>query len=484
MQNILQRWQDLPREDLFSFWQAEVQLRKELRQDLSGYRELKIQNQEQYDFLRLSLAYGENQPVFLHILFYNMESLPVQEELLQGAMHLRQEFLRFLPEMIVAANLPPQRLQFLINLYREEFSDQYQEIIAILSKEQCKYLLERTANPSLRKMLKDDYARHHQLLAQSHYGLVHDLPSGNYPTVFGDKTDLLKQAVQQLTFTSTGHSENPFLQLGQYLEVAEQLYLLGMLNEALALLQLVYQQWMADREHLSAQDDSILYRSINRILTKTLSIYALLNSSTPHRYSEYLYQCNYPELLADKNAQIYLHLYQNLHASQDSDPQYTVIEMSHILRQYEFHLANPLAECLINHGNLDDHTWDILLAEIGYDLTTMPHRALTTMDLLLFLIRHQRIIITKSWAAKLLQNYLSLYQWIPAAQFFNPDIYKQLAPSVDGELYKEAEIIRAIAFQHTRCSIQDLYQNRPDRFKDENNPFLRQMLLGSFLGVK
>ena len=486
MLNILQRWQDLPRDDLFTFWQNEVQLRKELRRDLSEYRELKIQSKEQYDFLRLSLAYGEHRPVFLHILFYNMDSLAVQSELLQGPMHLSQEFLRFLPRMIAAENLSPQRLQFLINLYREEFADQYQEILAALGEDQCKYLLDRTANQSLRKMLKDKYSQHHQQRSGIHYGLVHEQSSNSYPSVFGDKADLLKQAVQQLTFTPADHTENLFLVLDLYLEVTEQLYMLGMLNEGLALLHLVYQQWTTGRDRMSAEDQNILYKSISRILAKTLPIYALISSSTPYRYSEYLYQRYYPELLADKNAQIYLHLYQNLQASHDSDPQYTMIEMSYICRHHEFNQAqaHKLADYFINDSVFDDNTWRNLLEEIDRDLITMPHRALTIMEILRFLARHKKIVLTKSWAGKLLQNYLSLYQWLPAAQFLNADIYDQLAPSVDGELLKQTEKMRSMASKYTRHSVRDLYQNRPDRSKDENNTVLQQMLLGSFLGVK
>ncbi|HRW12744.1 MAG TPA: hypothetical protein P5549_06425 [Syntrophomonas sp.] len=483
MRNILQRWKELPRDDLFTFWQEEVQLRKELRQARCEYRELAIESKEQYDFLRLGLAYGGHRTAFLQILFYNMDSQTVQNQLLQGPLPLYQAFLRFLPRIITAEKPSSQRLQFLISLYREDFAQEYQEILANLEEEHCKYLLDRTANQSLRTMLKDKNAQHHQQRTQSHYGLLYR-PTPSCPTLFGDKTALLKQTVQRLATPPIDHRENLFLALGYDLESAEQLFMLGMLEECLALQHFVYQQWTTGRSELSVEDDALLFKAISRNLAKSLSLYALISNAMPYRYSASLYHRYYPEIPADKNAQAYLHLYQSLQTSHDSNPEYTMIELAHICRQHGLNEVIQWVSSLIDHAVADEPTVASLLAEIDRDLTAMPHRALTNMRLLLFGARHRKIVPTRSWAGKLLQNHLSLFQWFPAASFLNQSIYEQLSASVEDEQQKEADRLWLIASQYTRGSIRELYQQQTERFKNENNPILQQLLLGSFLGVK
>jgi len=484
MQNLLQRWQDLPREDLFSFWRNEAQLKKELRQSLSGYREIKIQSSSQYVFLRQSLAYGEYKPVFMQILFFNLDSLAVQNELLHGSLQLCEEFLRYLPSAIAAEKSSPHSLQFLINLYRDDFKDCYEAILAVLGEEECAYLLERTANPKLRNQLKSRCSQLVQEQAESHHGLLQPVTVSNHPTLYGDKIDLLIKSVRSLTFAPEKQPENLIFHLNQYLDAAEQLYMLGMLNECLALLQVVYQQWITGREELHPEDNNQLYKSIRRLLSKSLSIYALLGSCTPYKFSQDLYRQYFPELQAENSARVYLNAYQNLLINLNGNAQNTWLEMNHLFLQLEPGEDDWLAAYFINDTQFDENTLNRLLAKIDRDLAVLPHRAFTAMEILRFLAHRQKILMSKALAGRLLQNYLALYKWIPAAPFFNRDIYTQLAPSADSDLQNEAEKQWSTASKYTRHSIQDLYLNHPDRFKAENNIFLQQMLLGSFLGVK
>lgn len=482
MRNVLQHWQDLPRDDLFSFWRNEVQLKKDLRQNLSGYRDFKIQSKSQYVFLRQSLAYGEYKPAFMQILFFNMDSLAVQNELLQGHWQLCEEFLRCLPQIIAVEKSPPQSLQFLINLYRDECKDCYDDILSVLGYEECDYLLERTANHNLRKMLKSRCAQLHQQQSETHHGLLQSA-AGNYPTIFGDKIDLLKQTVGLLLFTPETNPENFFIYLTKYLEAAEQLFMLGMLNECLVLLQIVYRQWAAGRENFLPEDYNSMNKSISRILSKSLSMYALLNSSFPYQFSQNLYQQNFPELRPENNAQIYLQIYQNMHTNLESNMNYTLIEITHSFLQLDQGEDDLLAGYFINGAELDENNLRQLLAKIDRDVTVMPHKALSTMEILRFLTYSHKIHMSKPLAGRLLQNYLALYQWIPAAPFLNRNILDQLGKSTDYDLQNEAEKRWLTARKYTRHSIQDLYLAHPDRFKDGNNIVLQQMLLGSFLGV-
>jgi hypothetical protein len=481
MRNVLQHWQELPREDLFSFWRSEVQLKKDLRKNLSGCRDFKIQSESQYVFLRQSLAYGEYKPIFMQILFFNMDSLAVQNELLHGPWQLCEDFLRSLPQIIKLEKPLPHSLQFLINLYRDECKDCYENILAVLGYEECDYLLERTANNDLRKMLRSRCTQLHQQQSEIHHGLLHST-AGNHATIFGDKLDLLKQTIRILSFTPETKPENLFIYLSRYLEAAEQLFMLGMLNESLALLQIVYRQWTAGRESFLPEDYNSMNKSISRILSKSLSMNALLNSCFPYQFCQNLLQQNFPELRPENLAQTYLQIYQNIHINNEGNMNYTFIEMTHSFLQLSQGEDDILAAYFINGAELDENKLHKLLAEIDRDLTVMPHKALTAMEILRFLAYSHKIHMSKPLAGRLLQNYLALYKWIPAAPFLNRSILDQLGKATDYNLQNEAEKRWSTARQYTRHSIQDLYLRHPDRFKGENNIVLQQLLLGSFFG--
>lgn len=484
MQNLLQRWQDLPREDLFTFWRNEAQLKKELRQNLYGYRDLKIQSGGQYAFLRQSLAYGEYKPIFMQIIFFNMDSLAVQNELLHGSFQFCEEFLHYLPQAISAEKPSPRSLQFLINLYREDLFDYYEAILAVLDEEECAYLLEKTANPHLRKLLKSQSSKLQQKQSMAHHGLLPSTEKANHPTLYGDKNDLLINAVRLLTPNPQTQSESLVLRINQYLQAAEQLFMLGMLNECLALLQFVYQQLVSDREELRPRDNQQLFKLIRRSLSKSLSIYALLGSCTPYNFSQDLYRQYFPELAADNSARIYLSIYQNLLINLNGNVQYTLLEMKHLFLQLEEDEDDLLVAYFVDGEQFNENALHRLLTKIDGDLTLLPHRALTAMEVLRYLLHNQIILMSKPLASRLLRSYLTLYKWIPAAPFFNRDIYAQLAPLADYELQSEAEKQWSLVNNYTRQSIQDLYLNHPDRFKTDNNISLQQLLLGAFLGVK
>jgi hypothetical protein len=484
MQNILQRWQGLPREDLFQFWQKETGLKKELRQARSGYRELKIQNEMEYVFLRQSMAYGEHKPAFLRILFYNMDCLPVQNALLGGPLPLCHDFLQYLPAAIAAEKPSPQHLQFLINLYREDFHRYFETIVSSLGTEECDYLLGRTANNRLRKLLKDRYSRLNQEQSEGHYGLLQSDPEvPPYLTLYGDKIDLIRQTIRLLALDQETLLYNPMGCLKAYLEAADQLFMVGMLSDCLTLLHEVYQQWQPRKTDFLTEDNNGINRSINRILGKSLAVYALLNSSSACQYSLDIYHHYFPELLLDNTSRLYLQLYQNLQMNRQGNPQYSFIEMTDVFMQLGQREDDELPRYFRDRQDLSPDILARILEELSQDLTVSPPKALVTMEILRALARANRIIMSKQLASQLLRNYLDLYRWIPSPRFLNHDIYRQLAELVDDELRNEAKQFLTCRSKYTNHAIRELYKIHPDKFKGENNIILRQMLLGSFLGV-
>lgn len=484
MQNILQRWQGLPREDLFQFWQKESRLKKELRQSPSSYHELKIQNEMEYVFLRQSMAYGEHKPVFLRTLFFNMDCLPVQNALLGGPLALCHDFLQFLPAAIRTENPSPQHLQFLINLYREEFHGYFETIVSSLGAEECDYLLGRTANNSLRKLLKDKHSRLNREQSEGHYGLLQSDPTvPPYLTLYGDKTDLIRQAIRLLELDQETLLYNPMGCLKAYLEAADQLFMAGMLSDCLALLHGVYQQWQPRKTAFLTEDNNGINRSINRILGKSLAVYALLNSSSACQYSLEIYHHYFPELLVDNTSRLYLQLYQNLQMNRQGNPQYSFLEMTDVFMQLGQREDDELPRYFRSRQDLNADVLARISEELRRDLTISPHKALVTMEILRDLARNNRIFMSKQLASQLLRNYLDLYRWIPSPRFLNHDIYRQLAESVDDELRSEAKQFLTCRSKYTNHAIRELHKNHPEKFKGENNIILRQMLLGSFLGV-
>lgn len=481
MQSILQRWQELPRDDLFAFWQDEFQLRKALRQHSSSWRGLKIQDRDQFVFLRQSLAYGEYKNVFMQIMLDNLDSQAVQRGLLQGPLHLAEEFLRFLPQAISSGGSSRQNLQFLISLYREDFNDCYRDILAVLEEPECKGLLDKTANQNLRKLLKDRCAQLRQDQADVHGGLLQPGSAGDYPTIYGEKADLLRQAAGSLTGMAAAPMENLFLHITRLLETAEQLFMLGLLNECLALLHSALDQWRAGKDGLPVEDNHILAKSVSRILAKALPAFALVSDSAPYHYAAALYHAHFPEILPDHNALVYLRLYQSLRDGDGDNVDYDAIALAQGFMRLE-DKNNRLADYFINGTALDEAALQTLLAGIERDVTVMPHRALAVMEILRFLNRSGRLFLSKPAFNALLRHYLDLYQWLPAAPFFNRSIWEQLSPAADYGLQTVAEKVRATAVNFTRSSIRRLWTEQPEKFINEDSATLRQKLLGSFLG--
>ncbi len=480
MQNILAHWQSLPREDLFQFWQDELALKKELRTGLSGYREIKLNSEAEYDFLRHSLAYSEYKEQFLTILFFNMNCQPVQNAVSNGPVELYLDFLLFLPQLLCNENLTTRALQFLINIYREDFHAYFIDIVQSLTEADCDYLIERTANKSLRQLLRDRRSAFVKQNNDVHYGLLNPLNNlPKYPGLYGDKIQIISQAIASIQSiankdltSSTDTSGRKLL-----LETADLLFMAGLLDDCLSLLLLVYRQEIS----FSQDENSLNFKSLNKILRKSLPIYFLLKyPSSAYQHNRESYQTYFPNLLADEASLLYLDLYATLLANYQGNSQYTLLELTQNNNRKDHGENNILLAYLQNPDHLAGEAF-INISQYAHEkISAQPHESFIIMEIIRWLEQVKRIQFTRDISNRLLRDYLQLFQWIPSPMFINNDIRNQLAVGVDEPLKNEVDRILNLRDQYSFTDLRELYTVKPDYFRDS---LAKQLLLGSFLGV-
>lgn len=487
MQNIVDRWQALPREDLFQFWQDELALKKELRNELSGYREIKINNAAEYNFLRQSLAYGEHRELFYTILFFNMNHQPVQYALLNGPIEQYQELLHFLPPILRNEKPYSRSLQFIINIYREDYHACFIDIGRALTESDCAYLMARTARQPLRQLLRK---RQLELVEQNnleHYGLLNPLTDyPKYPTLFGDKIQIINSAITSISrnLNEERAVASNISELESLLETADLLFKAGLLNDCLTVLLLLYKQ--QDRQEISSsqEDNNLFLKSLNKILHKSLPAYYLLSSPTrAYQHSLESYQLYFPRLLGDETSWRYLDLYATLLANYEGNPYYTLLELT----QNNEHKDNEVDTILINYLlKPDDLSGDacLKLSQIAHaQITSSPHESFVIMEIMRWLERVKIITFSREISNRLLHDYLQLFQWIPSPMFLNTGIRKQLSRGEDNDLLDEVDRLISFKNQYSFTGLREIYAAKTSLGINNKDRLGKQLLLGSFLGV-
>lgn len=486
MQTILEKLKTLPQENLFLYWQKELELKKDLRQHLCEYWQVQIEDEVQFNFLKHSLAYTGHKQTFFSIVFLNMNSLQVQSALLAESQGLVQDFLHSLPGLIMQEKRAPRNLQFLINIYREDFMPYYTDILQVLKLEDCEYLLERTANKTLRKLLKDRQTELITLSQDEYYGL-NNLADKHfaYPGLYGDKIGIIKQALANIQTCSHKNHVNPD-ETGRseaLLETAQLLFSAGLLGDSLALLRAIYEKEQT-RKYIEPQDRGLITRTLSRVLHKTLPMYALLAYPLEaFRKADNIYQVFFPGLIPDKKTLLYLELYQTLISLRSGNLQYNLIELADICRN----LNQPDDEIDILH-KLMLQPFEVSPEELTCLLNNMqvqlsPHEAYVTMEMLRFLEKSQLLGFSRENFILILNNYLQLFNWIPSPLFLNRDIMDQMTPGADEQTRQEAERIWQTRNSFSPAEPFDLNRTNPASLTGRDNYFMRPLDLHLFLGV-
>lgn len=486
MQNIMERWQDLPREDLFQFWQDELALKKELRNKFSGYREIRLNNAAEYHFLRQSLAYGEHRELFYTILFLNINHQPIQYTVLNGPLEHVQEFLHFLPQVLRNEKPSPRSLQFLINIYREDYHAYYINIVQTLTEPDCAYLMERTASKPLRQLLQDRQLELGKEDKDEHYGLMNNPDNDpKYPDLYGDKIQTVRSTITGITslFKNDWSGAINSSELESLLETADLLFMVGLLDDCMTLLLLVYQQHIRNELSFSQQDNLVL-KNINKIVRRSLPVYYLLSSPTKaFQLSLDTYQLCFSRLLADEASLRYLDLYATLLTNDKGNPYYTLREMA----QNNERLNNEGYAVLLEYlQRPNDSTEEGLLqlCQVAHaKITASPHESFVIMEIIRWLERVKLVTLSRDISTRLLRDYLQLFQWIPCPMFLNNEIHKQLSRGGDDHLLNQVECLLSFKNRYSFNELRERYAAPAEPGANDRARLEKQLLLGSFLGV-
>ncbi|MDD4802143.1 MAG: hypothetical protein PHF24_04270, partial [Syntrophomonas sp.] len=322
MQNIINDYAKLiGTGDLFHLWQDEYKLRTTLRNVSAAGGSVEIKSREEYYFFKRSLYYN-NPANFFIILFKNMHHMPVLNCVLESGPAFKTDFFYYLLTYILEQRPPAPDLLFLINIYQDNLHSFFEEVVDVMDDELCSYLLPRTIKKPLRKVLK---ARKNRLSEQAR-GKSEDLlqpvyANNEYPTIFGDKIQIITSAINLL---KSEHSDS----LDSLLDGAEMLFKAGLLTDCLAVL-VELAKCQANKNPLFLFREEAYCQKMQQILRKALPFYSLLVCpGDSYRYALRLYRGLFPGFKPDTASLIYLDIHVIAAANLQGYQQYASYEIA------------------------------------------------------------------------------------------------------------------------------------------------------------
>jgi hypothetical protein len=479
MQTIINKFNNsLTDEDLFESWRYEVQLRDEIRATSADQKGVFIKNAEDFHFIKRSLYGNRNSDLFF-ILFQNMPNLSVLNCVLDSSPTFMVDFLHFLRDYLIDQKPQSKDMLFIINMYKERLHPYFSEVIGVMDNELCSYLMARTTNKALRKLIKFRQTEIAQQSQQVHYGLIDPLhPNNDYPTIYGDKIQIMAEAVEYL---KANHRES----IKSLLDGAEMLYKAGLLTDCLAILAGIVKQ-QQDGNVVFLCNDEPYYQQINQLLQKTLPIYTLMvNPADPHRYALELCRSLFPGFNLDPASLLYLDIYTIIVANLQGYHQYARYELTQKAVKILSYRPDDLVVRLLQNPVEKASNEDIAQLEIAVAQrkTALPHESLVILELLRLWYQEKRITLNKESATRLFKYYQQFFHWIPDSLFINEQILQQLGPWLDEATRNGGKLIVAAIqeFSPDKSSLKD--KSNRDISAQESNYLYRQLLLGKFMGV-
>lgn len=465
--------------DIFLAWQNEMRLRQQIRTN-AGREMIRIETSDEFKFLQRCLFYGPEQDVFFDIVYRNIASLTILNCTLQASPDLISGFFDYLARNIVAFKPPARDLQFLLTMYREEFRPYFIEIINNMDAELCGHLLARTSNKDLRKLLKHGQEHTTRDERPEHYGLIdRAVPLDKYPTIFGDKIQIMAAAVNALTAGQNYNlSSTPLNResVNTLLDSADMLFRAGLLSDCLAILTKMVNRPGMDEQSLLLSSEEPFCQQINGLLRKVLPIYSLLASPTDsHRYVLELYRSLFPGFSPDPASLLYLDIHTIVMASLQGHRQYARYELAQKAGKIQgFRPDDSVASILLKSKNvitLEEYSG--LEQAIKQRIVHYPHEVYIIMEVLRLWHSEGRMTFNRETAANLLNHYLRFFAWIPAKPFMNEQVQSQLGLLADEETRSAGERILMV--------IQEMPQSTNS--DSEVYKLRQQLLLGKFMGV-
>lgn len=468
--------------NLFDFWQQEAGLRLQLREQKDS--EISpAQNGDELDFLLRSLYFGGRPDDFFTQLKAALSSASSLQWWKSSPPWLKSEFFSFLSLHLAAET--GKSLQFLIHLYEPDLNHYYTQLLSQLTLNQCRYLLSKTANASLRSLLK---TRERDILTQQenrYYGLLRqqDFNEDSLAAQL-DKPHLIKSALLQLDRTNPQHYTDPYgTDRGRaLLDAVDKVYQGGLIQDALLLMEQIYRTLQSQHRLQEMLGDQRLGPKLTRLVSKIVGTQVLLSGEL--RLSDQaaqFYKQYFPILEAEQSLLGMLSLYEALLSS----PVQAASLPWEILARYE-DIQQLFAEDIWPELGSPESVPDAgksLLEVVASLLSSTPYAAFIIMELSRIMAEHSLIHLDKQYRQQLLIYYLTLWKWVPSQLFMNAGVMNDLAHWSNNSLRQEAERIMSLSEPGKPASLLTDLQKRPDLYRGGAEPIRSQALYGYLLGV-
>ncbi|WP_054695374.1 hypothetical protein [Syntrophomonas palmitatica] len=379
-------------------------------------------------------------------------------------------------------------MQYLIALYREEFYEDFSHIVNILKIDSCEYLLPKTANPALRKLLKSRQQNLQSLQASKRYGDFGQSRSLADSGIFGDKALLLRQAIVLLEKSSAINFHDAYnaRRFELLLGTAEITFRAGLIEDCLAFLLDSYEDYREKTRLADIMEDIKIYKHFQRILRAAIPLYALLYYPwEAAARARDIYLRDFDRLSPDVASLGYLDLYASTALCQNHPTDKAAYELS--AKSQRINKYRPAEPLLLTAAEASQGLNQDRLKELSdlyhQKISSLPHEAFVIMETIRSLNLLRLTPLNSETAKELLAGYLQLWKWIPSPLFINEGIVKQLGPMADDACRQEAHRIIEMMQVYSEDKLQDELAKRPELFRKKGEEIRRSLVKAKYMGV-
>ncbi len=485
MQYILEQYKDISENgELFSFWEQELRLRNALRQTPLTVPVV-VNSKDGVNLLYRSLYFSQRRFDFFKILFANLHFLPVMQWLVSAPAGVMDGFWQFLPWYILNHRVKPGELEFIARIYKDEYAPAIMRVINMLDEDSTVYLLSKTANPGLRQLLKDRQIKLKDFRLESYYGLGEGGKKSDYPTLYGDKVNLIRETITILQDSNADRFRDPYT-IERFLlqtDAAELVFKCGLLEDSLAFLLDIYSDYQQKNRLVEIINDQKIYKELQQLLRAVIPVYSLVYEPLRAYDCAYnIYKCYFPLISPEAAPLEYLKLWETLVASYKKDSLLEVLYISKRIDQLRPAEIPLLFDEELKSG-VNQERQKKLFKTLEEKLVALPHESFITMELIRLLEFKGMLKLEGNMASRLLGNYVLLWKWFPSRIFLHDELINQLAPLVDDNSRYQAQRIIELSNTMNSAELRSELSSRPQLFRKKGENIRRDLLAGHFMGV-
>ena len=256
-----------------------------------------VDSKDGVNLLYRSLYFSQRKFDFFKILFANLRFLPVMQWLVNAPTRVMDDFWQFLPWYILNHRVKPGELEFIARIYKDEYAPAVMPVINILDEDSTLYLLSKSANPDLRQLLKDRQKMLRELRLESYYGLGEGGKKSDYPTLYGDKVNLIRETITILQDSNADRFPDPYTTRRFLLQTdtAELVFKCGLLEDSLAFILDIYSDYQQKNRLVEIINDQKIFKELQQLLRTVIPVYSLIYEPLQAYDCAYnIYKCYFP----------------------------------------------------------------------------------------------------------------------------------------------------------------------------------------------